>query len=81
MSGIDVITDKTVDAVLDALDKKGYEQEELTKTGSGSSAIRLTYREYRVLLEVRVTPLSRGEEEEEPERRCTCKTCTCTKGA
>ena len=78
MSGVSVITDKTVDAVLDALEKKGYEQTDLTKPRPEEAVITLNYRHYRVRFAVRVADAADPEPEEE--HRCTCPTCTCNHG-
>lgn len=78
MSGASVITDKTVDAVLDALEKKGYEQTDLTKPRPEEAVITLHYRHYRVLFTVMVADAADPEPEEE--HRCTCPTCTCQHG-
>jgi hypothetical protein len=78
MSGLSVITDKTVDAVLDALEKKGYEQTDLVKPRPEEAVIALNYRQYRVRFTVRVADAADPEQEEE--HRCTCPTCTCNHG-
>ena len=78
MSGVSVITDKTVDAVLDALEKKGYEQTDLTKPRPEEAVITLHYRQYRIRFTVRVADVADPEPEEE--HRCTCPTCTCNHG-
>lgn len=78
MSGLSVITDKTVDAVLDALEKKGYEQTDLTKPRPEEAVITLHYRQYRIRFTVRVADAADPELEGEP--RCTCPTCTCQHG-
>ena len=78
MSGLSVITDKTVDAVLDALEKKGFEQTDLAKPRPEEAVITLNYRHYRVRFAVRVADAADPEPEEE--HRCTCPTCTCNHG-
>lgn len=78
MSGLSVITDKTADAVLDALEKKGYEQTGLTKPRPEEAVITLHYRQYRIRFTVRVA--DEADPEPEEEHRCTCPTCTCNHG-
>jgi len=78
MSGASVITDKAVDAVLDALEKKGFEQTDLAKPRPEEAVITLNYRHYRIRFTVRVADAADPEPEEE--HRCTCPTCTCNHG-
>lgn len=73
MSGASVIADKTVDAVLDAIEKKGYELSDLAKPKPDEARLLLRYRHYMVTFTVAVEPLPEGE----GEPRCTCETCTC----
>jgi len=78
MSGASVITDKAVDAVLDALEKKGFEQTDLAKPRPEEAVISLHYRQYRIRFTVRVA--DEADPEPEEEHRCTCSTCTCNHG-
>lgn len=79
MSGASVITDKAVDAVLDALEKKGFEQTDLAKPRPEEAVISLHYGHYRVTFVVRVA--DEADPEPAPEgHRCTCSTCTCQHG-
>lgn len=78
MSGASVITDKAVDAVLDALEKKGFEQTDLAKPRPEEAVITLNYRHYRIRFTVRVA--DEADPEPEEEHRCTCPTCTCHHG-
>jgi len=78
MSGASVITDKAVDAVLDALEKKGFEQTDLAKPRPEEAVITLNYRHYRIRFTVRVA--DEADPEPEEEHRCTCPTCTCNHG-
>lgn len=73
MTGAGVITDKTVDAVLDALEKKGYDLSDLAKPTPDEARFLLRYRHYTVTFTVAVELLPEGE----GGPRCTCETCTC----
>lgn len=73
MTGAGVIADKTVDAVLDALEKKGYDLSDLAKPTPDEARLLLRYRHYTVHFTVAVEPLPEGEEG----HHCTCETCTC----
>ncbi len=76
MTGAGAITDKTVDAVLDALEKEGYALIDLAKPTPDEARLLLRYRHYMVTVTVAVEPLPEGE----GEHHCTCETCTCTRG-